>query len=79
MGSVKRGEIYLVNFDPTVGAEIRKTRPAVIVSEDAIGILPLRVIVPLTDWKDRYAVAPWMVSITGGEKRPVKAFWWDAF
>jgi mRNA interferase MazF len=30
----KRGEIYLVNFDPTVGAEIQKTRPAVIIQND---------------------------------------------
>jgi mRNA interferase MazF len=30
----KRGEVYLVNFDPTLGAEIRKTRPAVIVQND---------------------------------------------
>ena len=59
-----RGEIWLINLDPTIGAEIRKTRPAVIVSEDAIGVLPLRVIVPLTDWKDRYSVAPWMVQIS---------------
>ncbi|MCB0644681.1 MAG: type II toxin-antitoxin system PemK/MazF family toxin [Phaeodactylibacter sp.] len=28
---MKRSEIWLINFDPTVGAEIRKTRPAVIV------------------------------------------------
>ncbi len=27
----KRGEVYLVNFDPTIGSEIRKTRPALIV------------------------------------------------
>ena len=58
-----KGEIWLINLDPTIGAEIRKTRPAVIVSEDAIGILPLRVIVPLTDWKERYAMAPWMIAI----------------
>lgn len=58
-----KGEIWLINLDPTVGAEIRKTRPAVIVSEDAIGVLPLRVIVPLTDWKERYAVAPWMIQL----------------
>lgn len=58
-----KGEIWLINLDPTIGAEIRKTRPAVIISEDAIGILPLRVIVPLTDWKDRYTVAPWMIAI----------------
>ena len=30
----KRGEIYLVNFDPTVGAEIQKTRPAIIIQND---------------------------------------------
>ncbi|MBV9867820.1 MAG: type II toxin-antitoxin system PemK/MazF family toxin [Abitibacteriaceae bacterium] len=33
---VKRFEIYLVNLDPTVGAEIQKTRPCVIVSPDEI-------------------------------------------
>ena len=53
----------MINLDPTIGAEIRKTRPAVIVSEDAIGVLPLKVVVPVTDWKDRYAVAPWMVRL----------------
>ncbi len=30
----KRGDIYLVNFDPTLGAEIRKTRPALILQND---------------------------------------------
>ena len=60
---MRKGEIWLINLDPTMGAEIQKTRPAVIVSEDAIGVLPLRVIVPLTDWKERYSVAPWMVKI----------------
>ena len=30
----KRGEVYLVNFDPTVGAEIRKTRPALVLQND---------------------------------------------
>jgi mRNA interferase MazF len=60
---MKRGEVWLVNLDPTVGAEIRKTRPAVLVSSDMVGILPLRVIVPITEWKDRYGMAPWMVRI----------------
>ena len=60
---MRNAEVWLINLDPTVGAEIKKTRPRVIVSENAIGILPLRVIVPLTDWKDRYAIAPWMVRI----------------
>ncbi len=60
---MRRGEIWLINLDPTVGAEIKKTRPAVIVSDDAVGRLPLKVIVPITDWKDRYAIAPWMVKL----------------
>jgi mRNA-degrading endonuclease toxin of MazEF toxin-antitoxin module len=34
---MRRSEIWLINLDPTVGSEIRKTRPAVIVSNDAIG------------------------------------------
>jgi mRNA interferase MazF len=58
-----RSEIWLLNLDPTVGSEIRKTRPAVIVSEDAVGILPLKVVVPITEWKDRYAIAPWLVRL----------------
>lgn len=60
---MRRGEIWLINLDPTVGSEIKKTRPAVIVNDDAIGILPLKVIVPITEWKDHYSVAPWMVRL----------------
>jgi mRNA interferase MazF len=60
---MKQGEIWLVSLDPTVGAEIKKTRPAIIVNDNTLGRLPLKVIVPLTDWKDRYEVAPWMVKI----------------
>jgi mRNA interferase MazF len=60
---MRRGEVWLLNLEPTIGAEIRKTRPAIIVNDDAIGILPLRVIVPITDWKDHYSVAPWMVKL----------------
>lgn len=60
---MKRGEVWLVNLDPTIGSEIKKTRPAVIISSDLVGILPLKIIVPFTDWKDRYESVPWMVRI----------------
>ena len=60
---MKRGEIWLVNLDPTLGAEIRKTRPCVIVNDDAIGALPLKVIAPLTDLKERYRSVPWMLCL----------------
>jgi mRNA interferase MazF len=46
----KRSEVWLVNFDPSVGAEIRKTRPAVVTNIAGIGRLPLQIVVPLTDW-----------------------------
>ena len=58
-----RGEIWLVDFDPSVGAEIRKSRPALVVSIDSIGRLPLRIVVPLTDWKPQYDFFPWFVLI----------------
>ncbi len=32
-----RGEVWLINLDPTIGSEIRKTRPAVIVNDDSVG------------------------------------------
>jgi mRNA interferase MazF len=60
---MRRGEVWLINLDPTIGAEITKIRPSVIVNDDSIGVLPLKVIVPITDWKDRYAIAPWMVRL----------------
>lgn len=63
-----RGEVWLLNLDPTIGAEIRKTRPGIIVNDNAIGTLPLKIIVPLTDWKNRYEIAPWMVKIEGNER-----------
>lgn len=60
---MKRSEIWLINLDPTVGAEIRKTRPEVIVNVDTLGKLPLKVIVPITDWKARFSMAEWMVKL----------------
>jgi len=60
---MKQGEIWLLDLDPTKGAELQKKRPAIIVNDDSLGILPLKIIVPITDWKDRYQIAPWMVKI----------------
>ncbi len=59
----KRGEIWLVNFDPTVGAEIEKTRPAVVVNSDGVGRLPIRLVAPITDWKAYFAPNIWHVQI----------------
>jgi mRNA interferase MazF len=46
---VKRFDVWLVNLDPTVGSEIKKTRPAVIVSPDELNAhLQTVIVVPLT-------------------------------
>jgi len=60
---MRQSEIWLIDLDPTKGAELQKRRPAIIVNDDRLGKLPLKVIVPITNWKDRYEIAPWMVKI----------------
>jgi len=58
-----RGEVWEVNLDPTIGAKIKKNRPCVIVSRDALARLPLKIVVPLTEWKEAFARAPWHVLV----------------
>ena len=60
---MRRGEVWSINLDPTIGSEIRKTRPALVMSVDAAGALPLRVVAPFTSWKDHFVSAPWLVRI----------------
>ena len=58
---MKTGEIWLVNFSPSVGDEIGKTRPAVVVGNDRIAGLELRIVVPITGKK--HPIRPWHVKI----------------
>lgn len=60
---MRRGEIWLVDFAPTVGAEISKTRPAVVMSDDGVGVLPLKLVAAITTWQDHFAQAIWIVAI----------------
>ncbi|RDE52448.1 MAG: type II toxin-antitoxin system PemK/MazF family toxin [Candidatus Accumulibacter meliphilus] len=61
---MKRGEVWWVEFDPSVGSEIRKTRPAVIVSNDAANRNLARVVVvPLTSSTGRLYPGEALVSI----------------
>ena len=52
-----------MNLDPTIGAEIRKTRPVIVVSSDAVGVLPVKLVAPLTEWKDYLDQNVWHVKI----------------
>ena len=65
---MKQSEVWLINLYPTVGAEIKKIRPAIIVSDNSLGKLPLKIIVPITDWKEHYNIAQWMIKIEPDNK-----------
>jgi mRNA interferase MazF len=59
----KRGEIWLVDFNPTKGAEINKVRNALVISSDAVGVLPIKLVVPITTWNDSFADKYWLVKV----------------
>ena len=59
----RKGEIWDVNFDPSIGDEIRKIRPALVVNENELGRLRLHIVVPITDWKERYERYPWFIRL----------------
>ena len=67
---MKRGEVWWVNFDPSVGGEIREKRPAVIVSNDASNKFLNRVqVVPLTSKTDHLYPSEALVIFEGKESK----------
>jgi mRNA interferase MazF len=71
MWLMQRGEIWWVNFDPSVGGEIQKQRPALILSNDTSNKYLNRVqVIPLSTRVDRLYPSEVMVTVNG---RPHKA------
>jgi mRNA interferase MazF len=73
----KRGEVWWVKPGKTAGAELQKKRPYVVISADAMGNVPVKVVVPLRSWQDRFKGVVWLVPVaattTNGLKRDVVA------
>ena len=68
---MRRGEVWWVEFDPAIGSEIRKTRPALIVSNDAANRNLARVVVvPLTSSIGRQYPGEALITVAG---KPSKA------
>ncbi len=69
---MKAGDVYLVNLDPTVGEEIRKTRPVVVLNPGHEKKLRLSIVVPVTAWKARWETNPFFVTIHTEARRGLK-------
>jgi len=69
---MNQGEIWKISLDPTIGAEMKKARPAVIVSNNSVGVLPLRVVVPITEWQEDFSDFPWLVKIKPNKTNGLK-------
>jgi len=69
---MNQGEIWQINLDPTIGSEMKKTRPCIILNNNMIGKLPLKIIAPLTDYKEHYQLVPWMVIVKPDNKNKLK-------
>lgn len=50
----KRGEVWRVNFNTTMGDEIQKIRPAIVISSDSASSIRLRLAVPITTWQPKF-------------------------
>ena len=67
---MKRGEVWWVEFDPSIGSEIRKTRPAVIVSNDiANAHLARVVVVPLTSSVSKLYPGEALITLAGKKSK----------
>ena len=67
---MKRSEVWWVNFDPTIGGEIKKKRPAVIIGNDASNKFLDRVqVIPLTSKTERIYPSEAVVIFQGEERK----------
>jgi mRNA interferase MazF len=68
--SPRRGEVWLISFDPSVGGEIQKTRPAVILSNDTANALLNRVqVVPVSSQVSRLYPAEATITLNGERRK----------
>ncbi|WP_373541990.1 type II toxin-antitoxin system PemK/MazF family toxin [Chamaesiphon sp.] len=63
MTNAKRGEVWLVDLNPTRGQELQKTRPVIIISSDLFDLISLKIAIPVTSWQDKFRERPFMVRI----------------
>ena len=55
--------MWLIDFEPVQGAEMNKVRPAVVVSSDSVGRLPIKLVAPITGWQAHFVGNVWHVRV----------------
>jgi len=63
-----RGEIWEVCLEPVVGAEIGKIRRVLVISSNSVGRLPLKLVAPITEWKQKFSGNIWHIKIEPDEQ-----------
>lgn len=65
--NILQGDIWLVNFNPTLGDEIQKIRPAVIINSNIVIGLDLKIVAPITSWKIDYDKIWWLYKLNSNK------------
>jgi len=64
MSDAERGEVWEIRFDPSEGDEIKKIRPAVVMTAHSAGRMRLHIVVPITAWQPQFERYFWMVHLS---------------
>ena len=64
----QRGDVWLVRLDPSEGDEIRKVRPAVVMTAVSAGRIALHIVVPMTGWQSQFSNYPFIVRLAPSEQ-----------
>ena len=60
---MNRGEVWRLSLNPGAEEDPSNQRLVLILSSDALAVLPLRIVVPLVEWRDAFDSTPWMVRV----------------
>ena len=69
---MRTGDLYQANLDPTIGDEIQKSRPVVILNPGHAKNLRLAIVVPVTAWRQRWEKNPFFLTITPGPRHGLR-------
>ncbi len=68
MTNIKQGDIWLIDFNPVIGSEMKKLRPAIVLNRNFDIGLDLKIVVPLTSWKSAFKDIWWLHRIKASKK-----------